>query len=161
MPPVISLSEALTIWMSSTAMNAPRIAPKIAIQSLAVTRRSAAAGASSLHSAPVVGNRPRAPAGGAVRVSTVVVTDRPGRSCLNTGLPSSCSSILTGTRWTIFVKLPVAFSGGSKANCAPLPGAKLATVPCRWTSGKASTVISTCSPRNIRSICVSLKFATT
>jgi len=30
----------------------------------------------------------------------------------------------TGTRWTTFVKLPVALSGGSIANCAPLAGEK-------------------------------------
>ncbi len=33
MPPWMSFSAALVIWMSSTAMKAPRIAPKIAIQS--------------------------------------------------------------------------------------------------------------------------------
>ena len=32
MPPWMSGSEALVIWMSSTAMKAPRIAPKTAIQ---------------------------------------------------------------------------------------------------------------------------------
>ena len=45
----------------------------------------------------------------------------PGRS-----LPSSGSflsiSILTGMRWTILVKLPVALSGGSSANSWPLAG---------------------------------------
>ena len=33
----------------------------------------------------------------------------------------------TGTRCTILMKLPVAFSGGNNANCAPVPGAKLST----------------------------------
>jgi len=35
----------------------------------------------------------------------------------------------TGTRCTILVKLPVAFSGGSTLNWAPVAGAKLATCP--------------------------------
>ena len=50
------------------------------------------------------------------RWSTAAVTDRPGRSC-----PSAASSpssrMRTGTRCTILVKLPVAFSGGSTLNC--------------------------------------------
>src|SRR5947199_10662519 len=40
MPPWMSFRAALVIWMSSTAMKAPRIAPKIAIQSRAVGCRS-------------------------------------------------------------------------------------------------------------------------
>ena len=34
-----------------------------------------------------------------------------------------CAAIFTGRRCTIFVKLPVALSGGNKANCEPLAGA--------------------------------------
>jgi len=37
--------------------------------------------------------------------------------------------ILTGTRCVTFVKLPVALSGGSKANCDPLAGAICSTRP--------------------------------
>ena len=35
----------------------------------------------------------------------------------------------TGTRCTILVKLPVAFSGGSRVNTEPEAGATLSTVP--------------------------------
>ena len=38
-------------------------------------------------------------------------------------------AIFTGMRCTILVKLPVAFSGGSSANWAPVPGEKLSTLP--------------------------------
>ena len=48
----------------------------------------------------------------------------------------------TGTRWTIFVKLPVAFSGGSRENCEPEPGAKLSTWP--FSAGPAE-----CPGRNV------------
>src|SRR5471032_3123590 len=45
------------------------------------------------------------------RLSTSAVTDRPGRKVPS--VPSASSSTMrTGTRWTILVKLPVAFSGG-------------------------------------------------
>jgi hypothetical protein len=37
-------------------------------------------------------------------------------------------------RWTIFVKLPVALSGGSSANSSPLAGAMLFTTPCTTTA---------------------------
>ena len=53
-----------------------------------------------------------------VRISTSTTTDRPGRSrpfCATSGLTVT----RTGTRWTILVKLPVAFSGGSRLNTAP------------------------------------------
>src|SRR5262249_15113514 len=43
------------------------------------------------------------------------VTERPGRSTPSTDASAS-SSMRTGTRWTILVKLPVAFSGGSTLN---------------------------------------------
>jgi len=45
---------------------------------------------------------------GAVRVSTVAVAERPGRISAAPRLFRSIS-MLTGTRWTILVKLPVAF----------------------------------------------------
>ena len=53
-------------------------------------------------------------------VFTVTSADRPGRSFETRGEFSR--AIFTGTRWTIFVKLPVALSGGSSANCDPLAG---------------------------------------
>lgn len=38
--------------------------------------------------------------------------------------------IFTGIRWTIFTKLPVAFSGGSSAKFEPVPHWKLSIWPC-------------------------------
>ena len=73
-----------------------------------------------------------------VRISTSTTTDRPGRSrpfCATSGLTVT----RTGTRWTILVKLPVAFSGGSRLNTAPAAGETLSTVPTMSVSGKAST----------------------
>ena len=63
-----------------------------------------------------------------LRVSMVTTTDRPGRS-KGTIAPSFGKAMRTGTRCTILVKFPVAFSGGSRLNSAPLPGAKLSTQP--------------------------------
>ena len=60
--------------------------------------------------------------------STVASTDRPGRRRGSSG-SSPASLIRTGTRCTTLVKLPVAFSGGSSANCAPVRGYKLSTGP--------------------------------
>lgn len=57
-------------------------------------------------------------------VSTSTVTESPGSSTLRVCGPVSIR-MRTGTRCTIFVKLPVAFSGGKSANCAPVPGEKL------------------------------------
>ena len=49
---------------------------------------------------------------------TVGTTDMPGPSNTSGGWSNT---ILTGTRWTILTKLPVAFSGGSRLNAVPLP----------------------------------------
>src|SRR5207253_8801875 len=49
---------------------------------------------------------------------------------------------LTGIRSTTLVKLPVALSGGSRLNCAPLPGAMLPTIAVITIPGKVSTRIS-------------------
>src|SRR6201999_3411974 len=51
-------------------------------------------------------------------VSTRATVDRPARSNPS-ACPSPSSAIRTGTRWTILVKLPVAFCGGMKLNTAP------------------------------------------
>ncbi|MNR63841.1 hypothetical protein D3C85_1862850 [compost metagenome] len=59
-----------------------------------------------------------------MRVSTSAVTDRPGRRWPST-LSAGSRWMRTGTRWTILVKLPVAFSGGNTLNCEPLAGARL------------------------------------
>src|SRR5262245_59963864 len=53
---------------------------------------------------------------------------------------SSSSTILTGMRRTILVKLPVALSGGNSANCEPVAGEISSTYPLIFTPGKASTV---------------------
>src|SRR6185312_6599043 len=119
---------------------------------LALARGHQRAGAANVY---------RSPLGGSVRRSTVAVTDRPGRSWSSRSAGTSWIVILTGTRCTILVKFPVAFSGGRSANCAPLPGARLSTVPLKCTPGKVSIPRSADSPRNMRSISVSLKLATT
>ena len=72
--------------------------------------------------------------------ATLTVTDRPGRSRSKPACFGS-KRIRTGTRWTIFVKLPVPGSNGSSANCEPEPGAKLSTVPVSSRSGIASTLM--------------------
>src|SRR5262249_49949794 len=71
--------------------------------------------------------------------STVATTDMPGR----TRTPSAglwSRTILTGTRCTTLVKLPVALSGGSRAKVLPVPGDQLSTCPVSARSGNASTV---------------------
>ena len=127
MPPEMSASEELVIWMSSTAMKAPSMVPMTPIhlqmvifsleQSFGmgemqrpVNRLSAAfltvggAGLSLGPEPPVV-----------VR-SIDGVTDNPATTKSSYPLMLSGSKVsLTGTRWTIFVKLPVALSGGSSA----------------------------------------------
>ena len=53
-------------------------------------------------------------------VTICVSTDIPGEIRRNAS-PGSLKTIFTGMRCTTFTKLPVAFSGGSKANCEPVP----------------------------------------
>ena len=64
------------------------------------------------------------------------VTERPGRKRPSVAASAS-SRIRTGTRCTILVKLPVAFSAGSTLNTAPVAGARLATWP--WNTSPGST----------------------
>src|SRR2546426_5600128 len=52
----------------------------------------------------------------------------------------------TGTRCTTLVKFPVALSGGSSENRAPVAGEMLSTWPRKCAPGYASTVKSTGSP---------------
>ena len=61
-------------------------------------------------------------------VWTIAITDSPGRNRLAIAWPGS-NTIFTGIRCTIFVKLPVALSGGNNANCEPLAGDRLSTLP--------------------------------
>ncbi|MEH2561921.1 hypothetical protein V1289_001548 [Bradyrhizobium sp. AZCC 2289] len=63
-------------------------------------------------------------------VLTVGTADMPGRSRPFRLWPSS--TIFTGTRCTILVKLPVALSGGSSANSRPLAGDRLSTWPFQY-----------------------------
>ena len=69
------------------------------------------------------------------RSSTEAVTERPGRSLPSSDAPSS-SEMRTGTRCTILVKLPVAFSAGSTLNSAPVAGARLTTWPWKTSPGQ-------------------------
>ena len=74
-------------------------------------------------------------------VRIVAITDMPGRKLPDNGLSGAIRN-LTGIRCTTLVKLPVALSGGSKLNCAPLAGAMLSTVALMTIPGKVSTRIS-------------------
>ena len=67
----------------------------------------------------------------------------------------------TGTRCTILVKLPVAFSGGSNENCEPDAGATLSTVPFSTAPSSASTRNVGGFAGNDRPSCVSLRLAST
>ena len=67
----------------------------------------------------------------------------------------------TGTRCTTFVKLPVALSGGSSANFAPVAALTLSTLPFAVQPPYASTSSSTGWPTLRSASCVSLKFAVT
>ena len=87
---------------------------------------------------PVLRVSPALRVSSVLRVSIVGSTDMPGRSRPISGSFGSMV-ILTGTRCTILVKLPVALSGGSSANSWPLAGAMLFTTPCTMVPGKVST----------------------
>src|SRR4029077_3242770 len=97
---------------------------------------------------------------GADRVSTLTVVDRPGRSAWSIASPGS-SSMRTGTRCTILVKFPVAFSGGMTLKTAPVPGATLTTWPWKTWPGSASAVTVADCPDSIRASWSSLKLAST
>src|SRR3546814_5400397 len=60
----------------------------------------------------------------------------PGTSSFRVSGPA-LTAMRTGMRWTILVKLPVAFCGGRTENWAPVPGAMLATRPGSSTPGSA------------------------
>src|SRR5260370_27539871 len=72
------------------------------------------------------------------RTRTSGTADMPGPSTCCGSAPSSMT-ILTGTRWTTFTSLPVAFSGGKRLKRAPLPAWMLSTCPVKTPSGYAST----------------------
>ena len=62
-------------------------------------------------------------------VLMLTTTDMPGRSSSARPRRSAGTSMRTGTRCTILVKLPVALSGGSRENTEPEAGATLTTCP--------------------------------
>ena len=85
-------------------------------------------------------------------VRTVTTADNPDRNRVVS--VESSSAILTGTRCTTFVKLPVALSGGRSANCDPLAGAISITRPRitspGYTSMRTSTGLPTADVRQLR-----------
>src|SRR2546427_7866867 len=93
-------------------------------------------------------------------VVMVTFTLIPGRSgCAASFFPSS--RIRTGIRCTTLVKFPVALSGGSSENFAPVAGERLSTCPLKCRPGYASTVKSARSPGLTSAVCVSFRFAVT
>src|SRR5438132_945801 len=83
---------------------------------------------------------------------------RPGMSV---NVTITTSRIRTGIRCTTFVKFPVALSGGSSENFAPVAGERLSTCPLKCRPGYASTVKSAGSPGLTSAVCVSFRFAVT
>src|SRR5262245_6195656 len=171
-PAWISCSEDDTIWMSRSAMNMPK---HMARNASSRRDETLAAGAKAWveagRAADDMGLLPRGYCHAGVAcaatvvavavrglVSTLTTTDMPGRSrrCVVT---SAGTSMRTGSRCTILVKLPVALSGGSSENTAPEAGDRLATLPSMTCSGRASTLIDTVWPGRRRASCVSLKLA--
>ena len=68
------------------------------------------------------------------RTVTVGTTETPSGMAMSGGMPLSIT-ILTGTRCTIFTKLPVAFSGGKAVNFEPEPRWTLSTWPRTSSAG--------------------------
>src|SRR5213594_543865 len=108
-----------------------------------------------------VGGLRQVPPGCVHRTRIVTMTDIPARSVC--GLPNSRESrrIFTGTRWTTLTQFPVAFSGGSSENRAPVPAESELTMPVKARSGTPSTQTSARMPGRILATWVSLKFAST
>ncbi len=93
-------------------------------------------------------------------MSTATVAERPGRSSPRVAAPSS-TAMRTGTRWTILVKLPVAFSGGITLKTAPVAGARLSTRPAKVCPGSTSATKLAFCPGRIWASSSSLKLAST
>ena len=102
-PPPISCKEEATIWISSKAMNMPT--------------HITAKGNIAFNGA------------GTPLVFDIGGDGKPWPQQAQLQTASPCSQIRTGTRCTIFVKLPVAFSAGRMLNTAPVAGARLPTWP--------------------------------
>ncbi len=90
-----------------------------------------------------------------LRVSMVTVTERPRRRRCS-GSASGASRILTGSRWTTFTQLPVAFSAGSRLKTLPVPAERLSTVPAKDFEPSRSVRRVTCWPGCTRASWVSL-----
>src|SRR5262249_15838491 len=114
----------------------------------------------ALEPSPRVRHRCHSPECAPGFVSTLTVVDRPGRNSPRLAAPSS-SAMRTGTRWTIFVKLPGAFSGGITLKPAPAPGARLSTWPWKVLPGSTSATTVAGCPRRICANWSSLKLAST
>ena len=81
-------------------------------------------------------------------VSMRTLHDIPGL-ILSPGFSFSENRSLTGNRWTIRVKFPVALSGGNKENADPVPPEKLSTQHEKTLPGIASTVTESGWPRRV------------
>src|SRR5262249_43286877 len=87
-------------------------------------------------------------------VRTVAVTESPAFNFLASSVASSAN--FAGMRRTTLAELPVALSGGNRANCEPLAGAISSTFPRITCPGYWSTRISAASPTLTFVSCVSL-----
>ncbi len=63
------------------------------------------------------------------RTRIVTTTDMPARKVCGLPIPFPSRWIRTGTRWTTFTQLPVAFSGGRSEKRAPVPALIESIVP--------------------------------
>jgi len=61
--------------------------------------------------------------------------------------------IFTGTRCTTFTKLPVAFSGGSRLNTAPVPGCRLSMCPLKDIPGRRPLLYPQVAPLHFFYLC--------
>ena len=140
----MSRKDAETIWISSSAMKKPT--HMVAKAKIFARRRELAEGR-GCRRLPRRRRQGQGPGGERAhlafpspRSSTATVTERPGRR--RPSLAASPSSRMrTGTRCTILVKLPVAFSGGRMLNSAPVAGARLPTWPMKTSPGRTSALI--------------------
>ena len=84
---------------------------------------------------------------------------------MRNGLATSCfgsSAMRTGTRCTTLIQLPVAFCAGSKANAAPVPTPRPATVPSYSTFLPYTSAVNfTGWPKRMLRNWTSLKLAST
>src|SRR5574344_1204475 len=74
---------------------------------------------------------------------TLGSTDMPGTKVYILGSTFSVNTIFTGILCTILTKLPTAFSGGNKLDCAPDAICMLSTFPLKTLFGYASIFMST------------------